>query len=105
MNVLIVPVLACVQQPRVEVRPAVRPEDRVFTRGGNVPILIAAPHGGDQAVPGVEPRQPRPGVITVRDDKTYELARTVATYFEQLSGGKPYAVFRLFGKTGGLLRR
>ena len=65
------------------------PQRFVFVQGGDLPILLAAPHGGWLAVPGVPVR--RTGT-TVTDAKTFELTESLASGLENLLGGRPYVV-------------
>ena len=65
---------------------------------GTLPIILAAPHGGREAIPGVAPRR---GVgvaqFTVeRDGNTAELADAVAIKLADRLGGKPFVVIAQF---------
>jgi N-formylglutamate amidohydrolase len=61
---------------------------------GNLPIIISAPHGGNDVITGV-PVRTGVGVTdftTVRDNGTEELAYALATAVQQRFGKKPYVV-------------
>lgn len=65
---------------------------------GTLPIVISAPHGGREAVPGVALRR---GVgverfVTARDNRTDELAETIAVKLAQSLGDKPHLVVARF---------
>jgi N-formylglutamate amidohydrolase len=65
---------------------------------GEIPIIISAPHGGTEDVPGVAPRvnQSAFRFVTGGDTNTRELARKVAAELERRLGGKPYYVMARF---------
>ena len=82
---------------------AVRPEDRVFVQQGNMPILLTAPHGGNQAIPGIErrvgnayvnPNSPR--FAAGRDSGTFELAQRIARKIHAANGRNVYTVLAQF---------
>ena len=65
---------------------------------GSLPIILAAPHGGRQAIPGIPSRR---GIgvaqFTVeRDGNTAELAEAVAGKLSARLGGKPFVVVAEF---------
>jgi N-formylglutamate amidohydrolase len=65
---------------------------------GMVPIILAAPHGGRQAIPGVIPRRGI-GVAQFavgRDNNTDELAVKVAEAIQQRLDAKPFVVIAHF---------
>ncbi len=70
----------------------------VTVQQGELPIVISAPHGGREAVDGVEPRTPSEsaGVITVREDNTAELAEKLAEELERRLQKKPYLIIARF---------
>ena len=70
-----------------------KPETLVQSRRGAVPVLITAPHGGEQAIPGAAERK---NGVTVRDVGTREIAEAVAKHLEEKLGGRPYVVLALF---------
>ncbi len=47
---------------------------------GNMPLVISAPHGGDIEPPGI-PDRTCPGVVTVTDGRTINLARAIYDVF------------------------
>jgi N-formylglutamate amidohydrolase len=65
---------------------------------GMLPIILSAPHGGREAIPGVAPRR---GVgvaqfTTERDNNTAELAEKVAGLLERRFSAKPFLVIARF---------
>jgi len=73
---------------------SVDPTAYVTIQKGNFPIIISAPHGGNDAIPGV-PIRTGVGVsdfVTVRDSGTEELAYKLATTIQQRFGKTPYMV-------------
>src|SRR5262245_35998347 len=61
---------------------------------GMLPIILSAPHGGRQSIPGVPARRGA-GVIqfaTGRDNNTDELAETIAIGLEKRLNAKPFLV-------------
>ena len=69
------------------------PEDLTFVQAGTVPIILTAPHGGSEAVPGVREEIAQ---AADRDVKTSQLVREVMDRVEGLVGGKPYVVIARF---------
>jgi N-formylglutamate amidohydrolase len=81
------------------------PADLVLVRQGTLPIILTAPHGGREAVPGIDPRQDRTNVAayrgwggfhTSRDGNTDMLARGIAAEIAKLTGKEPYLVVAKF---------
>lgn len=65
---------------------------------GMLPIILSAPHGGRQAIPGV-PVRSGVGVVqfaTGRDNNTDELAETIARRLEQKLNAKPFLIVARF---------
>ena len=65
---------------------------------GMLPIILSAPHGGRQPVPGISARR---GIgvaqfATGRDNNTDELAEKIAGKIEQRLGAKPFLVVARF---------
>jgi N-formylglutamate amidohydrolase len=59
-----------------------------------LPIILSAPHGGRQSIPGVLPRRGA-GVAQFaigRDNNTDELAKTIAVRLEKRLNAKPFLV-------------
>jgi N-formylglutamate amidohydrolase len=77
--------------------PLVAPE-YVLVQEGSLPIILAAPHGGRLALPGVSERQgkgikPGPsGFVAGADTNTDTLAQALAAALEERTGRKPYLV-------------
>ena len=70
----------------------------VSATSGDLPIILSAPHGGKEALPGVSQRQGG-GVArfsTGRDTRTDDLADLVAAEFEKNFHAKPFAVIARF---------
>lgn len=61
----------------------------VLAQRGDLPIILSAPHGGTNAVPGVARRQS--GTL-VTDAFTLELTQATARELERLLGAKPFVV-------------
>lgn len=72
----------------------------VTVRQGTCPILLTAPHGGNQTVPNVKPRSGEgvPQFATVRDMRTDILAERIAAEMELSGYGKPYVVIAQFNR-------
>ena len=65
---------------------------------GMLPIILSAPHGGRQSIPGV-PLRSGAGVVqfaTGRDNNTDELAETIAQRLEQKLDAKPFLIVARF---------
>jgi N-formylglutamate amidohydrolase len=76
----------------------VAPEEWLTLWAGSLPIILAAPHGGRQAIPGIAVRT---GVgiaqfVTGRDHNTAELAGAVASKLNESFGAKPFLVIAEF---------
>ncbi len=65
----------------------------VRVQRGAIPILLTAPHGGEDPIPGVPERTT--GVL-LRDTGTREIAEGLARALEEKLGAKPYLVAALF---------
>jgi N-formylglutamate amidohydrolase len=65
---------------------------------GNLPLVLVAPHGGREAIPGIGIRQGNgvPQFKTGRDHNTAELAEAIALKLGQMSGAKPFLVIARF---------
>jgi len=81
------------------------PADLVLVRQGTLPILVTAPHGGREAIPGIEPRQDKASVEAYRkwggfqrggDANTDSLAQGIAAEITKLTGKEPYLVVAKF---------
>ncbi len=71
-------------------------EALVHTELGELPIVLTAPHGGKQRIPGVQDRE---SGVTTRDMATYEVALGVAEEIEERLGKRPYLVAALFHRS------
>jgi N-formylglutamate amidohydrolase len=70
----------------------------VSTTSGQLPIILSAPHGGQEAIPGISQRQGS-GVERFnvgRDTRTDELAELVALELEKRLNAKPFGVIARF---------
>ena len=67
---------------------------------GNLPLVLVAPHGGHEAIPGIGSRQGNgvPQFKTGRDHNTAELAEAIALKLGQMSGAKPFLVIARFDR-------
>ena len=65
---------------------------------GSLPIILAAPHGGREAIPGVAPRRGVgvPQFTAERDSNTAELAEAVAVKLRERLGAAPFLVVARF---------
>jgi N-formylglutamate amidohydrolase len=76
--------------------------DLVLASEGTLPIIITAPHGGREAIPGVMPRDTagKPaggrGFVTDGDTNTDTLALGIAAEIKALTGKEPYIVLAKF---------
>jgi N-formylglutamate amidohydrolase len=67
---------------------------------GNRPLVLVAPHGGREAIPGVGIRQGNgvPQFKTGRDHNTAELAEAIAVKLGEISGATPFLVIARFDR-------
>ncbi len=81
------------------------PADLVLVQQGALPIILTAPHGGREAIPGIEPRQDKANVEAYRkwggfqpggDTNTDSLAQGIAAEITKLTGKEPYLVVAKF---------
>lgn len=66
---------------------------------GSLPIIISAPHGGREPIPGATERSGAAGVSQFqsrRDDRTAEIAQSVVGILESKLGGAPFSVIARF---------
>lgn len=74
--------------------------DYVAIRSGSVPIILSAPHGGDQLLPGV-PQRTNSGqkfFELIRDQRTAELTENVAAHLAKRIGAAPFVVIARFDR-------
>lgn len=83
------------------------PADLVLVQRGTLPIILTAPHGGREAIPGIKPRRAGGAAITWNgskwggfvvggDTRTDALAQRVALEIRKLTGKEPYLVVAKF---------
>ena len=79
------------------------PEDLVLTQVGTLPIILTAPHGGRDPIPGVPPRniegKPTGGSDSYHvngDRETDVLVQAIAREIRQLTGEDVYLVMAKF---------
>lgn len=67
---------------------------------GNLPLVLVAPHGGREAIPGIGIRQGNgvPQFKTGRDHNTAELAQAIAVKLGDMTGSKPFLVIARFDR-------
>jgi N-formylglutamate amidohydrolase len=67
---------------------------------GSLPLVLVAPHGGREAIPGIDIRQGKgvPQFKTGRDHNTAELAAAIAKRLGEISGAKPFLVIARFDR-------
>jgi len=84
------------------------PADRVLVRRGTLPIILTAPHGGREAIPGIAPRSNHSndgaygrwgGFHRSSDPNTDRLALGIAAEIRKLTGREPYLVVAKFLRT------
>jgi N-formylglutamate amidohydrolase len=78
---------------------AARAQDELLMSwSGELPIILSAPHGGREPVPGAAMRRGVgiPQFTTGRDNNTDELAHKVAAKLEERFGAKPSLIIALF---------
>ncbi len=93
--------------------PAIAPASNAQTKSimelitiqeGQIPIILSAPHGGDQPIPGADARNGAgleagpSGFRTVRDVNTDRLALALSAALEAKTGKKPYLVVAKFAR-------
>jgi len=83
------------------------PAELVLVQRGTLPILLTAPHGGREVIPGVAPRDVKRagvaeasrkwgGAVTSTDGNTDVLALRMAAEIRRLTGQAPYVVVARF---------
>jgi N-formylglutamate amidohydrolase len=70
-------------------------DELIISRPGNLPIILTAPHGGQQSVPGAFVRT-RGTMVT--DTNTMELAEGLAKRLRTALGAEPYLVAARFSR-------
>lgn len=73
----------------------------VTVQRGTLPIILSAPHGGSESIPGVPKRSDdsQPKFVIKADSNTYLLSKLVATELEARLGGKPWLVAAKFHRS------
>jgi len=71
------------------------PDKLILSRSGNLPIVLTAPHGGQDIVPGVSRRSHG---VTLLDANTIELAETLSKRLRASLGGDVYLVAARFSR-------
>lgn len=69
--------------------------DLIVARSGTLPILLTAPHGGTEAIPGMQNRTGNLAVVTM-DARTLEFAEALAGRLKSVLGAEPYVVAARF---------
>lgn len=71
-----------------------------YVGDGALPIVISAPHGGTNAIPGVPVRTNKAvrNFTTLRDSGTAALAEKIAAGLEKSLGGRPFVVIAQFDR-------
>lgn len=67
--------------------------DLIVSKAGNLPIVLTAPHGGQQVVPGARVRTD--GTMTM-DTRTLEFTEALAKKLKDVLGAEPYVVAAKF---------
>lgn len=75
--------------------------DLVTVIPGTLPLIISAPHGGREMIPGVPKRKDDtiPKFVITMDSNTYELARSITKNIEQKLGGRPWFIGAKFHRS------
>ncbi|MBH57344.1 MAG: hypothetical protein CMJ82_09190 [Planctomycetaceae bacterium] len=73
----------------------------ITVQRGTLPILLSAPHGGNESIPGVPKRNDdsQPKFVIKADSNTYPLSKLVAAELETRLGGKPWLVAAKFHRS------
>jgi N-formylglutamate amidohydrolase len=76
------------------------PDSLVHTVTGGIPIILSAPHGGGDEIPGVGERTgfAVDKFVTVRDTGTYDLTLKLCDAIEKKMGAKPFVVMAKFDR-------
>ena len=69
------------------------PHELVVSEAGEIPIILTAPHGGDQQVPNIDELVAQ---INDTDEYTYELTMNLIHEIERITGRWPYVVAARF---------
>ncbi len=79
-------------------RPRSAAPELVVVEQGGLPIILSAPHGGKEAIPGAPPRENKDAFrfLTGGDLHTLELAQKVAAALEKRLHARPYLVLARF---------
>jgi len=74
------------------------PASLVVVRRGDLPVIVSAPHGGRDPVPGATSRRADGSsrIVVVRDENTLELAEATADAIAARLGGTPHLVAARF---------
>jgi N-formylglutamate amidohydrolase len=89
-----------VQKTEIGARDGTLPGKMLIFSTGMLPIILSAPHGGRQSIPGVPVRR---GFAVARftaerDNNTDELASKTAAKLEERLGVKPFLIIALFDR-------
>lgn len=79
---------------------AIEAERLLTLATGNLPLVLVAPHGGREAIPGIGIRQGNgvPQFKTGRDHNTAELAEAIALKLGEIFGAQPFLVIARFDR-------
>jgi N-formylglutamate amidohydrolase len=77
---------------------AAKPEFLITIEPGTLPIVLSAPHGGQEPIPGIPIRQGKnvERFVTSRDGNVDKIALLTAKELEKTLGGRPYLVIARF---------
>ncbi len=97
VSVLIQSVLLSIPASAVTLR---APDNFIVVEYGMLPIILSAPHGGREAIPGVAARRGVgiPQFTTGRDHNTAELAASIATSLRERFGSNPFLLIARFDR-------
>jgi len=90
---------ACTFLPAYALAQTAADSDKLLTFwAGTLPVILAAPHGGREAIPGITPRRGVgvPQFTVARDSNTAELAEAIAVKLRQRLGATPFLIIARF---------
>ena len=71
------------------------PQEYVIAKPGSMPVILTVPHDGADFIFGVSNRAKG---VTVRDERTRELAERTADIIEKKTGKRPFLVVAKFSR-------
>ncbi len=91
------PLLLTVVLTLIPIAVGAQSRDLMYAESGELPVILTAPHGGAQDVPGCEVRSPVGKSFVNRPDQSTDvLALDIAAELKRLTGKAPYLVMARF---------